>query len=113
MNDNSGNNSSLIRLFDEFGMVAETALSTEEALAILRAYSYDILLTDMHRADDPGPAPPRSRNSPRLDDEIPVIVHSILSHTEKRANPRPFAATSSTDEVVHSDCFLRCVETKP
>lgn len=101
VDDNPQNNSSLTLLFREFSMEVETALSTEEALAKLRSRSYDILITDLGRGEDPDAGNTLLQELTRLGNEIPAIVHSTSSRIKEGIDPRAFAATGSANEVVH------------
>lgn len=101
VDDYPQNNASLTKLFRKFGMNVDTALSSEEALAKLRSGSYDLLITDMGRGDDPNAGNTLLNELSLRNINLSALVFSTASRIQEGVDHRAFAATPSTDELVH------------
>ncbi|WP_405781128.1 response regulator [Streptomyces sp. NBC_00859] len=101
VDDHPENNTTLTRLFRSVGMAVDTARSTAEALAALRRQSYDVILSDMGRADDPQAGITMLRELERRNIDLPVVIHAAHVDQERGVDRRAFAATASPVEVVH------------
>jgi CheY-like chemotaxis protein len=104
VDDNPHWNSALASLFRQLKMVVDTPRSTEEALALLRRRSYDLIITDMRRETE---QPSLSAGVTLLDAlarqgvRLPVIVFSAGFDPTQGVHPRIFAYTNRGDDLVH------------
>lgn len=82
-------------------MSVDIAVSTSEALDLLRRRGHDLIITDMRRGAD-------DRAGLKLLDEIsgvasatPVVLFAAAFDPTDGVDPRLFAWTTDVDEVVH------------
>ncbi|WP_026922935.1 response regulator [Glycomyces arizonensis] len=97
-------NESLVRLFRTAGIKVDTVASTEEAMRAMRTASYDLVITDMRRDNEPAGA---SAGMTLLDHMVsagiptPGIFFSGSNGTAAAVHPRAVCATSSPEELVN------------
>ncbi|MFF4649035.1 response regulator [Streptomyces sp. NPDC001380] len=101
VDDHPAHNRSLIKLFRAAGMEVDTAVSTGEALTLLRRHAYDLILSDIGRDDDQQAGTTMLRDLERLDIDTPVVLYTFDFDYDRGFPSRAFAATDVPDEVVH------------
>lgn len=95
------NNRYLTRLFGEFGMQVDSARSTEEALHLLGHRSYDMVLTDIRRGNDPQAGIRMLQEFRDHGINLPVVIHAAQFDSRLGIDSLAFAGTNRPDEVVH------------
>ncbi|WP_432195957.1 response regulator [Streptomyces sp. bgisy027] len=101
VDDHPEGNASLIQLFRAAGMEVDTALSTAEALSRLRMRSYDVILSDIGRQQDPSAGISMLRDLDDLGIDTPVVLYTLGFDYQRGFPRRAFAVTEAPDEVVH------------
>lgn len=101
VDDHPEGNASLIQLFRAAGMEVDTALSTAEALSRLRMRSYDVILSDNGRQQDPSAGISMLRDLDDLGIDTPVVLYTLGFDYQRGFPRRAFAVTEAPDEVVH------------
>lgn len=82
-------------------MEVDTALSTAEALSRLRMRSYDVILSDNGRQQDPSAGISMLRDLDDLGIDTPVVLYTLGFDYQRGFPRRAFAVTEAPDEVVH------------
>jgi CheY-like chemotaxis protein len=97
-------NMPLVQLFQQLGMIVDTAVSTDEALRDLQRWSYDLVITDMRRDNED----PAGTAGIALIDAIhqrgfrlPVVVYAAAFDPQLGVHPGIFAYTNAVDDLVH------------
>ncbi|MER6783691.1 response regulator [Streptomyces sp. NPDC000658] len=101
VDDHPEGNASLIQLFRAAGMEVDTAISTDEALSRLRMRSYDVILSDIGRQEDPGAGISMLRDLDEIGIDTPVVLYTLGFDYQRGFPRRAFAVTEAPDEVVH------------
>jgi CheY-like chemotaxis protein len=101
VDDHPENNLNERRMFRQLGVDIDSAKSTEEALAMLAAANYDVVFSDMARADDAAAGLDLLRRLREHGSKAPVIFYMGSFDADKGVPPRAFGATNRPDELLH------------
>jgi CheY-like chemotaxis protein len=101
VDDHPENNLNERRMFRQLGVDIDSAKSTEEALAMLAAAKYDVVLSDMARGDHAVAGLDLLREMQQRDIKVPVIFYMGSFDADKGVPPRAFGATNRPDELLH------------
>ncbi|WP_231905131.1 MULTISPECIES: response regulator [Streptomycetaceae] len=101
VDDRPEGNSPLVELFRTAGMNVELALSTEEAVPLLRRRPYDIIISDFDRNGDSEAGIKMLRLLEQYHIDVPVLIYTGRFDPERGVDHRIFAGTSAPVELVH------------
>ncbi|MDN3266298.1 response regulator [Streptomyces sp. MA15] len=101
VDDQPEGNHALVELFRKTGMEVDLALSTEEAVPLLRRRPYDVLISDMTRDGDQRAGIEMLRELDQYRVDTPVLIYTGHFDPERGVDRRIFAATTVPVELVH------------
>lgn len=101
VDDHPENNLNERRMFKQLNVEVDTAKSTDEALQMLKYAKYDLILSDMYRADNPADGLDFLNKFREIDETTPVIFYIGVFDPEKGVPGKSFGITNRPDELLH------------
>jgi len=101
VDDLPADNRPIVELLQRAGLTVDLALSTEDGLTLLQRHRYDVVITDMRRADDSRAGMRLVEEMGRLEARVPVIVFMRKFDPRRGVRPEIFGYTTNVGELAH------------
>lgn len=110
VDDHPENNTNEQMMFRQLRVKMQAAVSTEEALEILKNGRYDLVISDMSRGDDNTAGLDLLRQMHEANKTVPVIFYVGSLDPQKGVPAQAFGITNRPDELLHLtlDALERC-----
>ncbi|RMH32503.1 MAG: response regulator [Nitrospirae bacterium] len=101
VDDHPENNENERRMFRQLGSDIDLAQTTEEALHQAACGSYDLVISDMERGDDPMAGLRLAAQIQQKGMKVPMVLYIGVLDSSKGVPPFVFGITNRPDELLH------------
>lgn len=107
IDDQPSNNRNEIRMFNRLAVPIDTACNSAEAFQLLKTQKYDLIISDMARANEPNVSQPGEaglaflKNYRKHSHRVPVIFYIGEFDRDKGVPGGAFGITNRPDELLH------------